>query len=260
MSDPTGAPGWEHEPTRRAVRRYRWVGRLWLVTGFLLVTVVFVIPSISEDKITELERTGRRAAGVVVKVRGESRFSEGSIDVRFEADGRVQVRKINLNSDSPRYEPGDDVDVIYNPTDPSELITPNEDNDPLWMVWTFVIGFVGSFVAIPGGWLMGRRARRWKRMLKRTPWRQVRSAYREIPSGRSVRPLLRLRENGQVVVGAVASTTRWRLRALRDTRELWIVGDLDGTALVAPTKEGPLFEVRQSRFRWRQKRWAAEFA
>lgn len=230
------------------------------MTGFLLVTTVFVIPSVSEDKVTDLERTGRRAAGVVVKVRGDNRLSEGSIDVRFEADGRVHVRRINLNSDSPRYKPGESVEVIYDPTDPSQLITTNEDNDPLWMVWTFVAAFVGSLLAIPGGWLMGRRARRWTRMLKDMPWRQVSSAYRELPSGRSVRPLLRLREEGRAAVGCVASTARWRLPALRDRSELWIVGDLKGPALVSPTKEGPLFEVRQSRFRWRQRRWEAQFA
>lgn len=260
MSQPSAlVPAWEHEPTRDAVRRYRRSGRLWLVAGMALFVAAVVIASRSQDRSEQLEQTGDRTVGVVVDVHRGNRLSEGSIDVRFEAHGAVHVKQINLNSDSPLYAIGDEVEVIYDPTNLSNIRTTEEENDSGWSVFAFVIGFVGGLLAMPVGWTIGRRARRWKRMFEQQPWRQVHSKYKQIPAGRSIQPLLQLREGAKTVVGGVTSSVRWRLRALQGHTELWMVGDLDGPAIVAPSQDGPLFEFRRSRRRRKQRKWEAAF-
>lgn len=254
-----GVSAWDYQPTRDAVRRYRRAGRLWLVVGALLLVGAVAIVDQWEERSEVLARTGRRAAGVVVDVDRGIPFPDGRIDVRFEADGGVHLKQINLDSDSPEYEVGDQVEVIYDPENPSNLMTTEEHNASGWSAFGFVVGVVGGLVAMPAGWTIRRRAQRWTRMLQAAPWRQVESTYKETPAGPTIQALLRLRDGSDGVVGGVTSVVRWRLGALRGLREVWIVGDLHGPVIVAPSRGGPLFEVRPARRGRKQRKWETEF-
>ncbi|HUR17655.1 MAG TPA: DUF3592 domain-containing protein [Acidimicrobiales bacterium] len=239
--------------------RYRRSGRTWLLAGVLLMVVACIIAVRAEDRSEELARTGRHTSGVVTAVRHGGRLSEGSINVRFQAASILYEERINLNSDSPIYRVGQQVEVIYDPSNPSNVRTTAEENDSALGIFVFCVAFVASFVALPVGFTVVRRARRWRRMLRKSPWSKVSATYKELPAGRTIQPILRLGRGPDAAVGTVTSSLRGRLKSLRPVAELYIVGDLAGPAVVAPSPIGPFFEFRRSRRKRKQRRWEAAF-
>jgi hypothetical protein len=87
----------------------------------------------------------------------------------------------------------------------------------------------------------------------------VQATYLEVSKGRSVQPLLQLRDGSSVAVAGVTSSFRWRLRPLRGVATVWVVGPIDGVMALTPTIDGPLFEVRPARSSKKQRRWESEF-
>lgn len=253
-TDTDNRVAWENEATRKAVRSYRWKGRAWVVASLAAIVLCGVIATLGEDRNARLAKTGVHTDGRVVGVHHGLRYSEGRIDVSFDVNGQPVTEDIHLNSDSPEYRVGDRVEVIYEPGDPSNLMTDVEENDSPWAVFAFAMALLMSVLALPTGLVILWRSRSWRRLMRRHPWRQVAIAHTSIPAGRSVQHLVHVTDGSSVEVLGIASTFRWKPKALAGP-EHWIVGELTGAVVVAPDKAGPLFHARKSRWRRRQRRW-----
>jgi hypothetical protein len=256
----------EHPPgpaagvTRRAIRRYRRAGLSWVLVGVALIVELMVVASMVEDHSARLAQSGLHTSGTVVRVEGGVPIvSEGSITVEFTIDGISHNAEINLDSDSPSYSIGESVDVIYDPQDVSNVRTSRETNDPRWTALAVGVGVIGGPIAIGVGWVMLRRARRWRLLVAAGDWRQVEASYQEFSAGRSRQSLLQLRDGSSVAVRGLASTLRWRLRSLRQVTVVWVVGPIDGVMVLTPTIDGPLFEVRPARSSRKQESWESRF-
>lgn len=257
--EPSGPVAWSDPSTRRSIWSYRVKGWITAVVGCALLTVAVSIASSATDRTDELEEIGTRTDGIVVDVSSGFR-SEGHIDVRFTAAGEEQLRQINLNSDSPRYSVGDEVTVIYDPGNLSNLRTDVEENDSGWSVLSFCITFVGSILCLPGGLVMARRAKRWAWMARGGQWRRERIEYTSIPHFNSVQPLVKYRPDSvEPVVRGLTGTARWRLRNLREENEVWVLGDVNGRALLATPGLSVLFETRPPRTERGRRRWHEAF-
>jgi hypothetical protein len=233
---------------------------VFLLVGLVLFVAAVVVASNAEDRSERLAASGERVAGEVVDTSsGLGRFSEGWIVVRFDVGEVEQRKRINLNSDSPDYDVGDEVTVIYDPSNLSNLRTTHEENDSGWAVWVFVISFCFGIAGLGIGVAVLRRSTRWRWMASAAPWREVAAEYREIPVGRSVQPVLRVSDGGTSVVRGLVGTGRWRLRTLRGKRQFWALGNTDSRFVVATPGGVDLFEARPARTKRGRRRWAAAF-
>jgi hypothetical protein len=247
--------------TNRAIRRYRGVGLLWILMGLALIVLSVVVATTTENSSARLARSGQHTNGTVVGIkRGVPVVSaDGVIVVEFAVDGVSRAVDINLDSNSPSYSVGESVDVIYDPQNLSNVRTSRESNDPTGAVGVFILGIVVGPMGVGVGSVILRRARRWRLLVAAGGWRKVQATYREVPAGRSVQPLLQLRDGSSVAVRGVTSSLRWRLRPLRGVATVWVVGPIEGVMALTPTIDGPLFEVRPARSSKKQKRWESKF-
>jgi hypothetical protein len=259
-AEPPDGPAWDHPPTQRAVRRFRRIAWAAIAVSLLFMVTFMEVASVGGDRADELEATGTRASGTVVSVRSTGRFADdGAVTVRYEARGRSREAVVHLNEESDSYEEGQAITVIYDPADPDRATIAGEDNDPPWMVAVFIITFVGWFVLLPAGIVLRLRARRWRRIFERHPWRRRSLRYGEVGSGRTLRPVVKLGGDGSVL--GVSGTLRPRLKALRaaDGTQVWVAGDISDELVLAPPGPGPLFGARPARTRWTKGRWARAF-
>ena len=261
MSFEEGSAGPTADGTTRAIRRYRGVGLLWILMGFALIVLSMVVATTAENSSARLARSGQHTNGTVIGLkRGVPVVSaDGVIVVEFAVEGVSRTADINLDSNSPSYSVGDSVDVIYDPQNLSNVRTSREDNDPTWAVGVFCLAIVVGPMGVGAGSVLLRRARRWRLLVAAGGWRKVQATYREVPRGRSVQPLLQLRDGSLVAVCGVTSSLRWRLRPLRGVATVWVAGPIDGAMALTPMIDGPLFEVRPARSSKKQKRWESQF-
>jgi hypothetical protein len=250
MTAALDAPG-----VRRALRTYQR-NAFGLFVGGLALLLVFVWGADRvETRREELERTGRRLDGAVVRVR------DGRLDVRFLDGGAVRTARIHLDDESPHYEVGQPVLVLVDPDDEHHLSVPGETNQSPWTIWPMVVALIGgAMAAIAGGWSLVR-ALRQRRRLRRGPWRRVTFTYREVARPRnSVRALVLVREAGVDHLVTVASSLKRRLRrsGLRSGREADIVGDLSSDAVLRVVGSNELVSVRPPRTDRGARRWRRE--
>lgn len=258
--DVPDGPAWDHPPTQRALRRFRRIAWATIAVSLLFMVTFTVVASVGSDRADELAAAGTKASGTVVSVRSTGRFADdGAVTVRYEARGRSRDVIVHLNEESDSYEEGQVVTVVFDPADPDRATIVGEDNDPPWMVAVFVITFVGWMLLLPAGIILRLRARRWRRIFQRHPWRRRSLRYGEVGSGRSLRPVVKLGGDGSVL--GVSGTLKPRLRALRaaDGTQVWVAGESGGEVVLGPPGPGPLFGARPARTRWARKKWARAF-
>ena len=247
------------DSARESLRQYRRAGLVWLIGGLALLVMVGLLAKSMEDRAISLAKSGLHSPGTVLSTDGGGLHLVGSIVVRFTIGEVEHIATINLDSNSPRYRVGDSVDVIYDPRDLSEVRTSKEQNDPGWGVLAFVVGVNVGLLWAFTGWVIRRRSRRWRKVLAVEPWREAKAAYADLGRGRSLVRLTRLTIGRRTVVRRITNTTPQRLRCLRSTSTVWIAGPLEGPMIVAPTINGPLFEVRPARGRSSQYAWEKSF-
>ncbi len=254
---PPAPPGaaWDHEPTRRAMRRYQRSGPIWAVAGVVVLLMALVVERRAEERSDELARTGERVTGVIVDADRSLRSGQGRIAVRFRVGDTFVERDVNVGPGSDRYAAGDRVEVIYDPGDLSRVRTSAEDNDSAWVSAALVTALVAGTLALPGGAMVAYRARRWRRALQRSPWRLARCRY-EGRGGPPSHPLLALDDGTTRVVRGFTSALAWRPRRLRSASTVWVAGALDERVqLVAPPGGRPILEVRQAWLPLTQRSW-----
>lgn len=158
-----------------AVRRLRRRAAVMFLVGFALLAAFVTAANVVETGGEELAATGARTEGIVVDTVSRSRFTSGSITVRFSVGGAERVRSINLNDTSPEYHPGDTVTVIYDPADPERIATPDTGNDPYWVTLLIATTLVASAIVLPSGGICLVRWSRRLRSVRRHGWRQGRA-------------------------------------------------------------------------------------
>lgn len=212
-----------------------------------------------EERSVGLERAGTRTQGWVVDTSDWNPFVD-TIQVRFSVEGHEHNGQIVLDSDSPEYQVGDRVVVLFDPIDPSRIRTTQEANDPMWWVIAVVISFPGSFLllatAVVGGW----RARAWRRLLQTYAWSESTMRYGEVSSGRSPKGVVEL--GRERLLAGVAPTGRWRLRRLADASggTVWVAGDPGSKAVLSVGTGGHLFGLHPARTRRQHRRWTRALA
>lgn len=244
------------EQARRQLRRYRRKAWGWLALGIVLLLAVAIGAVVVDDRETRLERDGARVPGVVAEV---GKLGEGGrIVVAFEWDGRSRRTSIRLDAESPAYTKGQQTTVLVDRQDPDHVSIPGETNQSALTVWPMITALVlGCTLLVGGPWCLAR-ARRQRRLLRRTSWRRLPCRYREIPSGRSIRSLLIVDEaDGSRSLLTLASAGRWRLRpsGLRETHEVDVAGDSSRYVVVRVPGRDLVLSARRPWTRRAARRW-----
>lgn len=247
------------ESSRDRLRRSRRLGLLWIAVGLACFVEFVVGANLLESHASRLAKSGLHTPGTVLRVHSGNRFTEGSIDVAFRIDGVARTARIDLNSDSRSYSPGDSVDIIYNRANLNDVRTSREPNDPAWTTLVITLGLLGAASSWAVGWTLRRRARRWRKILASEPWRPIGASYAELRRGKTIQPLLRLTDGSTTVVRGTTSANYLGLDDLKSVSSVWACGPLAGRMIVTPTIGGRLFEVRPARRIRQHRRWLDKF-
>jgi hypothetical protein len=209
-----------------------------------------VIVSRQTDHADWLLHHGARTPGRVV---GYARglHGDGSISVIYIAGGIVRRARVALTETSADYLIGQPVTVIYDPSHPSDVRTPKEQNLPSGWTGPLLIALVIGFLALIPGLTMVRRGRRWRPVLRAAPWRPYRARFvagiRRTRFGR-LRPGFELVPVDDAadtpVVVRLRAGTRARAGRLRDSPCVWLAGELSGRMVLALPSTRELFDAR----------------
>jgi hypothetical protein len=166
--------------------------------------------------------------------------------VEYVAAGRLRRGIINLNDSSPTYQPGDRVDVIYDPHHPGSIRTPQEENQSSASTALLVWGFLGLVVVFSIAVQAVSQVRKWRRGLSATPWRLYAARY--LP-GQPLRSLPGVElvpvddtENEPVAL-MLSATVLGRLNKLATHRFLWVSGNPTSNVVLSPPNSGELFSA-----------------
>jgi hypothetical protein len=237
-------PAIEDPRTRASLKRYRRRGWYWLLAGgaTLLVTVVFL--GIQSSDAKELLRTGRHTQGLVQSY-GLLREG-GEITVRYLANGELREGAIAVKE---RYEPGERVEVIYDPSNPSRIRTPQDTNESRLARRVTIYGFVFGLAMLAAGLVVLWRPRRWRRLLQ-TPWQPYAATYipgRARRSGPGVRLSPLDRAAGPESSLRLSATLRGRAAKLASEPVVWAAGDLSSRVVLAIPGTYELFAAERPR-------------
>ncbi|MBQ7171752.1 MAG: DUF3592 domain-containing protein [Clostridia bacterium] len=100
------------------------------------------------------KRCTEPATGVVVENREREDIDEGVIStvyypvIEFEADGKTVSVTGSSGQNPAKYRIGDQVELLYNPADPSEMLIRGETGVGLFGIIAIVVGVIVSFVGI----------------------------------------------------------------------------------------------------------------
>ncbi|MFL6140698.1 MAG: DUF3592 domain-containing protein [Labedaea sp.] len=171
------------EVATRAVRRLRRRGWVVLLAGLVGCVGAVTVADVMTARSEALLAAGDQTPAVVVGTNERTRFSAGTISVRYTAGGVERVGEINLNDSSPAYHVGDQVTVVYDPADPGRLRTPEEENDPTWAVILFAILLVFGLLLVGSGVGAVVRWQRRVRSARAHGWRPGRAEVRDVKRG-----------------------------------------------------------------------------
>jgi len=160
---PPAAAIWH--PATRAAFRQRQSGPHVVVGASLVLLTVWAIVVVWVHAHSErLAATGLDTSGEVVEVRGPPRvglFDAGSVVVAYQVEQDRAPRRavVHLDQDSPAYQVGDHVEVLYDPDAPARATIAGEVNYPpvLFAVGAVTFGCGGLALLIGLGWWLGGR-------------------------------------------------------------------------------------------------------
>lgn len=256
MSDPDRLPAWSDDATRDEWQAYRRVGAVWIFIGALMLVPVFVIPTYMEQRGDDLLRDAERVTGAVVGTRG---VFNRAITVEYEYHGATQKARINLSSSSPGYKPGQELTLLVDSGNPGNVRTLEEPNDPLWAVGIFVITAAASPSLIVGGWIVRRRARRWRRGLERAPWAPIEVEHAIARVAGHPQLVVRLQDGNGLHIMAPAAQTKWARRHLEHAAQLHIVWFERSRAVVTAEPGESMSELYTTRRTRKLRAWRAAF-
>jgi hypothetical protein len=237
-------PAIEDPRTRSSLRRYGRRGWHWLIAGAVTLLALVVFLGIRSSDATELRRIGRHTSGLVESY---GLLSEGGeIRVRYVANGEVRDGRIDVKE---RYEPGEQVDVIYDPSNASRIRTPQDANESPLATRVIIYGFVFGLGMLFAGIIVLWRPQRWRRFLQ-TPWQAYVATYipaRTRRSGPGVRLSSVDGAGGQESVLRLSGTLRGRAAKLAKEPVVWAAGDLRSSAVLAIPATRELFAAERPR-------------
>ncbi len=232
--------------------------RAWAVFAFaVFLFVSFVLAaSAVEGEAEELERSGLRVDGVV------SAFSPERVDVEFVFASERRRERVQLDDSSPSYEEGQGVVVLVDRDDPDRITIEGEVNQSEWTVWPMIFAFIVGVLGMIGAPWSLLRIRRQRKLLSSHSWRRVSARYLEVPSGNTIRGLVRITENGAEHVVTLVTYARWSLRrrfGLRGADELDIVGELPGYVVIRAVGSPRVASARPPYTKGAERRWRQDF-
>jgi hypothetical protein len=239
--------------TARRLRRYRRFGWLQSAIGLAGVVAFFTLVNAQDHSAATLLRTGTRVPGFVTDYSGGSVDGpNGYIDVTYPAAGLARSGVIYLTPGSASYHVGEVVTVIYNPRNPSQIRTPqdaNESNSSNGVGSLDILPFFGGILFMVVGWVVLRRARRWRRVLKQSPWVVYRVQYVR-PDDISEFVLTPVEgSTGEPIPVSLGSTARWRRRRIARAApaSIWGASDPQGTFVIGLPPQPELFAAHTPR-------------
>lgn len=156
------------------IPRLRGAGvKAWGFAGCWFVVLVGCVVGMvrMESSAETLLATGARTAGEVLSVddpvngRGAS-----SMRVGYAAGGTSWTAEIVRNS-GRSYSPGESVTVVYDPADPGDVRTTEEENDNQALVGFYVVPMLLALPGLPFALVAAVGWRRRHRAVRRTGWR-----------------------------------------------------------------------------------------
>lgn len=237
-------PAIEDPRTRSSLRRYGRRGWRWLIAAgaTLLATIVFFGGQSRDAR--ELLRTGRHTPGLVESY-GSLREG-GEIRVRYLANGELREGTIYVKE---RDEPGERVEVIYDPSNPSRIRTPQDANRSPLATRAMTYGFMFGLAMLVAGMIVLSRPRRWRRLLQ-GPWHAYAASYIPARARRSA-PGIRLSPldapPGQESSLRLGGTLRGRAAKLAGEPVVWAAGDLSARVVLAIPGTCELFAAERPR-------------
>jgi hypothetical protein len=213
-----------------------------MLVAVVALLVWLVLLGSRSDQSKQLLRTGARTTGVVLSYH-RSRLDK-NIAVEYVAAGQLHRGVINLNDSSPTYQPGERVDVIYDPRDPARIRTPQEENQSSATTALLVWGLCGLVVLFTIAIQALHQVRKWRRRLTANPWRAYAVTYlpgRPLRSVPGVELVPIEHPEAEPVVLMLGMTGLERATKLATQRLLWLAGDPASDVVLSPPNSGDLF-------------------
>jgi Protein of unknown function (DUF3592) len=237
-------PAIEDPRTRSSLKRYGRRGWYWLLAGGATLLATFAFLGVRSREAKELLRTGRHTPGLVESY--EPTREDKRITVRYVANGEPHEGTIEVKDG---YEPGEPVEVIYDPSDPSRIRTPQDANESPLTTRVVAYGVIFGFGMLLSGMIVLMRPRRWRRLL-RSPWQAYTVSYAP-PRRRRSGPGVRLSPldvpGAQESVLRLGGAVRGRAAKLAGEPVLWAAGDLNAHVVLAIPGTCELFAAERPR-------------
>lgn len=241
-------PAIDDPETHAAVTRYGRRAWLWLAAGAALFAATLAFTEISAKRADELLRTGAHTPGLVVSY--ASGREGGAIRIRYRADGVIREGWVNVSQhELSLLEPGERVDVIYDPSNPSRIRTPQASNEGRLSMRVKLYGFMFAVMMLLGGGVVMTRPRRWRRLL-REPWKPYTATYvpgRPRKAGPGVKLASLDDPSGQRAPLRLGATMRQRAAKLAGEPVLWVAGDLASRVVLTIPRTRELYSAQYPR-------------
>jgi hypothetical protein len=154
------------------LRRSRRNGIRAIVGGLVAFIVVGTAANVIVGDSDELRNSGGQTSGVVVATEGVTLQHDTGALVDYTVDGHRYEEEVDLGNQRPEYEPGQQVTVYYDLSDPSTMTINDINNEPTWTVLPMAIGFVGGVTFMIGGVIVLVSTRRKRNLLAHSAWRE----------------------------------------------------------------------------------------
>ncbi|MGW4393912.1 DUF3592 domain-containing protein [Amycolatopsis nivea] len=194
------------------IRRLRGTGlRAWGFAGCRLVVLVGCVVGINrmESSAETLLATGARTAGEVLSVDDPlDRRGASSMRVRYVAGGTSRIAEI-VRKSGRNYSPGESVTVVYDPADPDDVRTTEEQNDNQALVGIYLVPMLLALLGLPSAAVAAVGWRRRRREVRRTGWRAAAVTVVPDPAPRKTRGpdiLVRYRDGSGICLSQTWST------------------------------------------------------
>jgi hypothetical protein len=232
--------------TRAALARYSKQAWAWLAAAAAVLVISGAIAAHQSSIASGLLASGTHTPGVVVS--SGSYRTDYYVVIDYVAQN-ARHQGILHESAGYEYQPGETLDVIYDPSDPTRFRTYADSNQSPRSRSLLVYGFMIGLGLLGTGIVVLCRPRRWRRLLAK-PWRAYSATYipgqrRRAGPGVQLTPLddpatkpIKLR---------LAATLHMRSAHLTGERVLWVAGDTSSNVILAIPRTRELFAAMSLR-------------